>query len=192
MVYLLPIEWTFTMRPLQDRCPPTSLPDIEQLFITDLGTSLSTLFSYFDPTPIGVASLAQVHRATLRSTGQDVAVKIQHPQLDEHAAIDMKTVKVILGATSWLFPEFGFGWLAEEMNESLPVELDFECEARNAKRVRNNFKEDIKAGKTTLRIPEVVWAKRRVLCMECKDCYWFLNLLLGCAQREREKKRFQT
>ncbi|RUP48678.1 ABC1 family-domain-containing protein, partial [Jimgerdemannia flammicorona] len=166
MAYLLPIEWTSTMRPLQDRCPPTPLPAIEQLILTDIGSPLSTLFSDFDPNPIGVASLAQVHRATLRATGQPVAVKIQHPYLDDYAAVDMKTVEVIIGITTRLFPEFGFGWLSEEMNESLPVEMDFECEARNAERVRTNFKKDIEKGRTTLRIPKIVWAKRRVLCME--------------------------
>lgn len=64
------------MRPLQDQCEPTPFQDLEKLFVTDMGKPLSELFEQFDPEPIGVASLAQVHRARLRGSGQEVAVKV--------------------------------------------------------------------------------------------------------------------
>ena len=70
------------MKPLQDQCKATPLAEIEQLFLTDVGQPMSTFFSTFDPTPIGVASLAQVHRATYRDTGEQVAVKVMHPDLE--------------------------------------------------------------------------------------------------------------
>lgn len=70
------------MKPLQDQCSPTPLPELQQLFLSDVGAPLSTFFSSFDPEPIGVASLAQVHRATDRETGKAVAVKIMHPDLE--------------------------------------------------------------------------------------------------------------
>jgi aarF domain-containing kinase len=167
MVYILPPEWTSTMAVLQDKCPPTPYQEIEELFQHDLGLSLDDLFSEFDPEPIGVASLAQVHRARLRSTDQEVAVKMQHPFLDEFCKIDMDTVSFILSTIKRVFPEFGFEWLSEEMNESLPQELNFVFEANNANKVRENFKELIEKKKTALIIPEIVWAQRRILCMEC-------------------------
>lgn len=71
------------MRPLQDQCQETPLPALEALFLKEMGAPLSTFFSTFDPNPIGVASLAQVHIATDRITGQKVAVKIMHPDLEE-------------------------------------------------------------------------------------------------------------
>jgi aarF domain-containing kinase len=157
MVYLLPDEWTSTMAVLQDQCPPTPYEEIEELFQTDLGVNLEDLFSEFDPAPIGVASLAQVHRARLRENGQEVACKI-----------DINTVSFIFSTIKRIFPEFGFEWLSEEMNESLPQELNFEFEADNANKVRENFKDLIKKKKTALVIPEIVWARRRILCMECK------------------------
>ncbi|KAJ3187905.1 putative aarF domain-containing protein kinase 1 [Gaertneriomyces sp. JEL0708] len=160
LVYLLPSEYTETMRPLQDKCPPTPLEDIEGLFKSDLGRSLDDLFSEFDPEPLGVASLAQVHRATMKN-GQEVAVKIQHPYLDEYTPVDIATVVLIVKLIKKVFPEFEFGWLAEEMQQSLPQELDFVHEAENANKVRSLFH-----GSAFLKIPEVYWADRRVLIME--------------------------
>ena len=85
------------MRPLQDRCYPTAYEDIEALFLEDIGKPVSELFEEFDPKPLGVASLAQVHRAKDRATGLPVAVKLQHPHLQEFCDVDMKTVEVSLG-----------------------------------------------------------------------------------------------
>lgn len=54
----------------------------------DTGMPLDTVFEEFSPRPIGVASLAQVHTAIHKATGMNVAVKIQHPGLQEFAAIE--------------------------------------------------------------------------------------------------------
>lgn len=75
---VLPVEWTSTMRPLQDQCEPTPYEDVEALFFTDIGSSISEFFLEFDPSPIGVASLAQVHVGRHRDTGRQVAVKVSH------------------------------------------------------------------------------------------------------------------
>ncbi|KND00699.1 atypical/ABC1/ABC1-B protein kinase [Spizellomyces punctatus DAOM BR117] len=163
MVFLLPPEYTETMRPLQDRCPPTPFSDVEALFQSDVGYSISEMFSFFDPTPLGVASLAQVHRARLL-TGEEVAVKVQHPYLDEYTPVDISTTAFLVRLVKKIFPEFEFEWLAEEMQQSLPQELDFVHEANNAERVRSLF-----AGNAILKIPKVYWAARRLLIMEFAD-----------------------
>jgi aarF domain-containing kinase len=61
------------------------------------------------------------------------------------------------------FPEYDLTWLSEEMEVSLPQELDFNREAANAERARAYFAEVRDA---PLVIPRVVWAKRRILVME--------------------------
>jgi aarF domain-containing kinase len=73
---MLPKEWTRAMRPLQDQCEPTPYEQVEQLFLTDMGSSISDIFDDFDPVPIGVASLAQVHVGRHKESGQVVAVKV--------------------------------------------------------------------------------------------------------------------
>jgi aarF domain-containing kinase len=60
---------------------------IQQLFVEDMGTTIDALFSEFDPKPVGVASLAQVHKAKLKD-GRRAAVKIQHPHLHEFAKLE--------------------------------------------------------------------------------------------------------
>ena len=73
---MLPVEWTSTMRPLQDQCEPTPYEDVETLFLKDMGAPISELFDEFDPTPVGVASLAQVHIGRHRKSGRQIAVKV--------------------------------------------------------------------------------------------------------------------
>jgi len=60
------------------------------------------------------------------------------------------------------FPDFEFTWLGEEMRENLPKEMDFVQEASNAAQARDDFKHT----RTSLYIPEVVLATKRVLIME--------------------------
>lgn len=86
------------MRPLQDQCEPTAYADLERMFQSDIGVSIPEYFDEFDPNPIGVASLAQVHVGRLKGSGERVAVKLQHPHLQEFCEIDMEMVEVSLGA----------------------------------------------------------------------------------------------
>ncbi|KAG0004604.1 hypothetical protein BGZ80_004780 [Entomortierella chlamydospora] len=164
--YLLPDEWTTAMEPLQDRCTPSSIESIEELFLSDLGQPLSAYFSSFDAEPIGVASLAQVHKARLLN-GQEVAVKVQHPALKEFSSIDIKTVGVLTNIVAYVFPAFEFTWLSDEMQTSLPRELNFDIEAANAARVDDNFnKARAEGNKSTIKVPDVIWSRERVLVME--------------------------
>lgn len=62
-----------------------------------------------------------------------------------------------------LFPEFEFNWLGEEMQQNLPLELDFRHEAGNATRARADFAHH---RHTSLYIPEVYNATKRTMVME--------------------------
>lgn len=95
----------------------------------------SELFTSFDPEPLGVASLAQVHRATLKN-GKEVAVKVQHHYVRGNAKIDMHTMEYCVKIMGWLFPDFKFQWLIEETKKNLPIELDFLHEGKNTEKVR--------------------------------------------------------
>ncbi len=80
---MIPAPWAEAMRPLQDQCFPTPLEELQALFLAETGAPMSYFFSSFDPDPIGVASLAQVHKAVERESGRMVAVKCMHPHLEE-------------------------------------------------------------------------------------------------------------
>ncbi|KAF4274742.1 hypothetical protein CNMCM8812_004289 [Aspergillus fumigatus] len=163
MGYLLPLEWTTTFVPLQDKCPVSSIESVEEMFVTDTGHRIDELFSSFEPLPIGAASLAQVHIGTLKETGQKVAVKVQHPALAEWVPLDLALTRFTFSMLKRFFPEYDLEWLSNEMDFSLPQELDFRMEAENARRASEYFKNHSDA---PLVIPEVMWAQKRILVME--------------------------
>ncbi|KAA6410147.1 MAG: ABC1 family [Lasallia pustulata] len=163
MNYLLPEEWTTTFIPLQDRCPVSSYESIENMFLKDTGNPITTLFDEFEREPLGSASLAQVHRARLKDTGQEVAVKVQHPALEEWARLDLALTRMTFSVLKRFFPEYDLEWLSNEMEYSLPQELDFALEGRNALRAKEYFKN---IDETPLVIPDVKWGLKRILVME--------------------------
>ncbi|KAK1780817.1 ABC1 family-domain-containing protein [Copromyces sp. CBS 386.78] len=167
MNYLLPPEWTTTFIPLQDKCPVSSFESIERMFLEDTGTSLWDYFSEFSREPIGAASLAQVHLATIKETGQRVAVKVQHPSLQRWAPLDMRLTATTFKTLKYFFPEYDLEWLSSEVEISLPKELDFTCEAENARRTAAHFAQA--APQLPLLIPDVLWAKQRLLVMACES-----------------------
>ena len=163
MNYLLPNEWCDTFIPLQDKCPVSSLESIQDMVLNDTGLSISDYFSEFSPLPIGAASLAQVHIARIKETGQKVAVKVQHPALDEWAKLDLALTTFSFSTLKYWFPEYDLTWLSDEMELSLPQELDFNLEGKNATRAKEYFAH---VKDVPVVIPQVLWAKRRILVME--------------------------
>jgi aarF domain-containing kinase len=161
--YLLPEEWCETFVPLQDRCPVSSFESVQEMVLQDTGQPLEAFFSEFEEQPIGAASLAQVHRAVVRDSNERVAVKVQHPNLDEWAPLDLALTRFTFVTLKRFFPDYDLTWLSEEMEVSLPQELDFDMEAANAERARSYF---AKIADAPLIIPRVLWAKRRILVME--------------------------
>ena len=120
------------------------------------------IFTSFSPKPIGTASLAQVHKATLKD-GTVVAVKVQHPYVRGNSAVDMKTMEACVKILAWVFPDFKMQWLVDESKKNLPIELDFVNEGRNAEKVASLFK-----SYKWLKVPKIYWehTSDRVLVME--------------------------
>ncbi|CUS09383.1 unnamed protein product [Tuber aestivum] len=167
MGYLLPAEWTDTFIPLQDRCPVSSFESIEKMILDDTGQSVTDLFSEFDPNPIGAGTIKSFS-PWLSVVGWlmnhfRVAVKLQHPALAEWIPLDMALTRFTFTNIKYFFPEYPMTWLSDEMEASLPQELNFEMEAKNIYRVREYFKG---IENTPLVIPNVIWAKPRILVME--------------------------
>ncbi len=140
--YLLPSPYVQTMKELMHDTPQDDWPLVEAVLLAELCGSigdssgphtLEDIFSSLDRVPLASASLAQVHRGTLRSTGAPVAVKIQHIGLLETSAADIATVSAIVRTVKALFPRFDYMWLAEELEANLPHELDFLHEAQNCR-----------------------------------------------------------
>ena len=163
MGYLLPLEWTETFVPLQDKCPVSSYESIEQMFIRDTGRRIEDDFDDFSREPIGAASLAQVHTAFLKDTTQKVAVKVQHPSLEEWVPLDLALTRLTFKTLKKTFPDYDMEWLSNEMEFSLPKELDFALESENAMKARAFFRQHTSF---PLIIPKVLSASKRILVMD--------------------------
>ncbi|OAJ44847.1 hypothetical protein BDEG_28035 [Batrachochytrium dendrobatidis JEL423] len=66
LVYLLPKEYTETMKELQDKCDPSTWKEVDDLLQSEMDEQTMSIFDSIDHSPVGVASLAQVHQATLQ------------------------------------------------------------------------------------------------------------------------------
>ncbi|XP_038035434.2 aarF domain-containing protein kinase 1 isoform X3 [Anas platyrhynchos] len=127
-----------------------------------LKSQIKELFLSFEDTPLGAASLAQVHKAVLQD-GRTVAVKIQHPKVQAQSSKDILLMEVLLLVVKQIFPDFEFMWLVEEAKKNLPLELDFLNEGRNAEKVAHMLRNF-----DFLKVPRIYWelSTRRVLLME--------------------------
>uniref|UniRef100_A0A8D1C5Q5 AarF domain-containing protein kinase 1 n=1 Tax=Sus scrofa TaxID=9823 RepID=A0A8D1C5Q5_PIG len=163
--YLLPEEYTSTLKVLHSQAPQSSMQEVRQVIREDLGKEIHDLFVSFDDTPLGAASLAQVHKAVLHD-GRTVAVKVQHPKVQAQSSKDILLMEVLVLAVKQLFPEFEFMWLVDEAKKNLPLELDFLNEGRNAEKVAQMLKHF-----DFLKVPRIHWelSTKRVLLMEFVD-----------------------
>ncbi|XP_066256662.1 aarF domain-containing kinase 1 [Euwallacea similis] len=160
--YLLPQEYVQTMKVLHSQAPSTNVKDIYKVIKEDLKKDISEIFESIDPEPLGIASLAQVHKATLKD-GTVLAIKVQHPYVQGNSKVDMKTMEYLVKIMSWIFPDFKFQWLVDESKKNIPQELDFVQEGKNAEKISKLF-ENVE----WLKVPKIRWelTTSRVLSME--------------------------
>ncbi len=161
---VLPAHWVSQLAELQDNVPPFSFEQAQALLEQELGDRCAEIID-LDDQPLAAASLAQVHRASLRS-GRQVVLKIQRPRLERLFRLDLEIMQQV-AAVLQRHPKWGRGrdWvaIAQECRRVLLRELDFRIEAQYAARFRQQFLDDPK-----IRVPAVVWelSTRRVLCLD--------------------------
>ncbi|XP_059817617.1 aarF domain-containing protein kinase 1 isoform X6 [Hypanus sabinus] len=160
--YLLPEEYTSTLKILHSQAPQSSLQEIKQVIQEELGKEITQLFASFDETPLGAASWAQVHKAVLHD-GRTVALKVQHPKVQSQCAKDVVLMEILVQSVSWLFPDFSFAWLVDETKKNMPLELDFLKEGHNTEKMAKMLKHF-----HFLKVPKIHWelSTSRVLAME--------------------------
>jgi predicted unusual protein kinase regulating ubiquinone biosynthesis (AarF/ABC1/UbiB family) len=136
-VDLLPPAYTDALARLQDDVEPFPFAEVEQIVSRELGVSLRHGFASFEEVPVAAASLAQVHRAELRS-GRQVVVKVQRPGVRDAVREDMAALSELAefaDAHTDVGRRFGLSELLEQFRRSLVGELDYHREAANLQRV---------------------------------------------------------
>ena len=91
------------LRVLQDKLPPFSMEAARRTVESELGKPVDELFSTFSE-PVAAASIAQVHRATIRETGRDVAIKILRPNIERDFRRDIDAFYFAASVIEFLSP----------------------------------------------------------------------------------------
>jgi ubiquinone biosynthesis protein len=162
---VLPPELIASLERLQDSVPP--FPEHEAVMIVEneLGKPVWELFEHFSETPIASASIAQVHKATLKS-GQEVAVKVQRPRIHDQVLTDLEIMyhlAALLEKHIQGIEVINPRQLVDEFSNAIKKELDFTTESMHIDHFTNNFKDD-----PTVYIPRVYreYASKKVIVTE--------------------------
>lgn len=150
---------------LQDQLPPFDNQLAMRIIETQLDRSIDEIYQQISPQPIAAASLGQVYKARLH-TGEEVAVKVQRPNLLPVLTLDLYLMR---WAATWMEP-----WLPVNLGHNLTIvvdefgvklfeEIDYQNEGRNAEKFAANFQDD-----PTVKVPLIYWrySSHKVLTLE--------------------------
>ena len=131
----------------------------------ELGKKINEVYSEFELDPVAAASLGQVYRARLHS-GEEVAVKVQRPNLEAVIKGDVEILKSVARFAE-RFPQLNenadWAGMLREFDVTIHEEMDYDAEAHNADRFRHNFR-----NWSNVYVPKIFWnaTTRKVLTME--------------------------
>ena len=138
---LIPPSYVKELEHLQDSVPPMSFAEVERCIEEELGARINKLFESFEETPLGSASLGQVHAAKLRD-GRDVVVKVQRPGIREILSEDIEYFRELAGflaAHTSAGDRVDVIGVVQQVERALVDELDYRAEARNAAGFRRSL-----------------------------------------------------
>ncbi|KAK8213344.1 hypothetical protein M8818_002643 [Zalaria obscura] len=101
---MLPPAINTVLQRVQDRADYMPPSQRNKVLTSSLGKDWRDLFSSFEDQPIAAASIGQVHRAVLASTGEEVAVKIQYPGVRSSIDSDLNNLSLLLTAKEFIEP----------------------------------------------------------------------------------------
>ena len=151
---MVPPAYLEALERMQDNVAPVPFDEIREVVEQSLGVRLSKPFTEFDETPIGCASLAQVHRACLRD-GRTVAVKVQRPGIGPQIRADLDAIGALAKRADQhtrMGRDVHFADWVQEFRRALLGELDYRMEAENLDRFGQHL-----ADYPQLYVPSPLW-----------------------------------
>jgi aarF domain-containing kinase len=184
---LVPGEVAEALWSLNFQSPPLHFSLVREMLGNELGGDPDTVFESFDTRAFAAASLGQVHRAKLR-TGEEVAVKIQYPNIGAAICQDLSNLTALLSPL-----RLGKDWASlreslDDLTQTLSMETDYENEGRELGRARELFAAD-----PDFAVPRVYdeFSSKRVLVMDYFPGV-HLDRFLASEPTEAERNRYGT
>jgi|GEM_PF-579766 len=174
---LIPKRYTEELEKLEEDVTSFKWSEAEQIIGEDIGLES---FREVDEEPLAAASIAQVHRATLK-TGEDVVIKVRRPEIDEQVRKDLEILKFFIKKAekhSNVTKHSDALKFVEQFSQWTEEELDLQREGLNAQIFRENLEDE-----ENLYVPEVYpeLNSERVLVMEYVEG-------VKCTQTEKLKE----
>ncbi|MEY2449604.1 MAG: ubiquinone biosynthesis protein [Acidimicrobiaceae bacterium] len=164
---IFPEPLVVEFRKCRDRVPPETFDVVRRVIEEDLHQPLESVFRSFERTPLAAASIAQVHAATL-SSGEEVVVKVQRPQVNRLVHRDLRVMSWVAPHLVGRIPIAALAnppALVDLFAETIVEELDFRLEAENMLDVAHAFALLGQRGYVIPR-PHPTLVTKRVLVME--------------------------
>ena len=162
---LLPLPFVKELGMLVDQVPPFQNDVAFAIIEKELGKKINEVYAEFELEPVAAASLGQVYRARLHS-GEEVAVKVQRPNLDATIKGDIVILNKVANFAE-RYPQLSANadWpgMLREFDVTVHEEMDYAAEGRNADRFRESFK-----NWSNIHVPTIYWnvSTKKVLTME--------------------------
>lgn len=175
--HFLPPALTRALHKLDSSTQPLDWQDIEPLIKANLGERFDQLD--IEPQPIAAASLSQVHRASIKATGQTLCLKVQYPNLAEVIDADFDAVVKMLVLARWLKKGQELDDWLSALREQLHNEINYLREAeltqQAASLAKSTNAENTKQSKeySQLYVPQLLtdYCSGQLLAMEYIDGY---------------------
>lgn len=141
---ILPQEYCNAFESLRTNVPALPFTTVIEIIERSYGTSWNEVFGAINEEPLGSASIAQVHRATLHD-GSVVAVKVRRPGIVQKMAEDIMLMKHLLALAEFSTVNHGnvvitLDNLVTELERTTADEVDFSIELNNLVRFHNEIK----------------------------------------------------
>jgi len=162
---LLPSTYINELKTLQNNVAPVPFDDIAKVLEESLHQQIDEIFQSVEETPLASASIAQVHRATLKD-GRAIILKVQRPGIEKTIRSDLHLLYLVARLLEATIEEGGIYRpveIIQEFEQAIFQELDFINEARNTQEFGRNFKDEGNFSFAEI-FPEI--SSRTVLCME--------------------------
>ena len=165
---LIPTAYVIAFETLQMDVGPVPYEQVAAVIEATLHGTPQQLYDEFDEVPLAAASIAQVHRARLK-TGEPVAVKVQRPGIRKKIQTDLSILEFLARQVAVQLPETVLMdpvGTVRVLRQSMSEETDFRHEARNMEQFADNF-----ANTPWVKVPEVyrTFVSSDVLTMEFID-----------------------